>query len=68
MQVLMVQVQSGKLSMPAYLQRLRERITADKALAVKLKKRGRVKEAILVFNGRVKVMQAEVTGAEAAEQ
>ena len=43
------------------------RINRDKALALHLKKVGKVKEAVLVFNGRLKPMQEELKGAEAAE-
>jgi hypothetical protein len=64
--VLMAELQSGKLSMDAYLQRLRVRIAADRALAVHLKKAGQLKEAVLVFKCRVKVMQTELAGAEEA--
>jgi hypothetical protein len=64
--VLMAELQSGKLSMDAYLQRLRVRIAADWALTVHWKKAGQLKEAVLAFKCRVKAMQTELAGAEEA--
>jgi hypothetical protein len=63
MQLLVLQVQTGQLSMPAYLDLLRARIRADRALAQALAKASRHEPAKKVLR-RVKIMEKELTEAE----
>ncbi|KAG0240162.1 Coiled-coil and C2 domain-containing protein 1B [Actinomortierella wolfii] len=59
MQLLVVQVQSGALTMDMYCQKVKARIEKDKALALFFKKRQMLPEAKTALT-RLKIMQAEM--------
>lgn len=60
--VLVSQVQDGEISLPQYIDNLKERITQDKLLAVYLSKTDRKKDALSVMK-RIRIMESEVAGA-----
>jgi hypothetical protein len=63
LQVLVTQVQNGKLTLEEYLAGLRTAILSEGALALALHKAGRKADALRVMQ-RVKIMKAEVKNAE----
>jgi len=63
LQMLGVQIQSGILSLPDYLEKVKKAVEFDKKLALMLKKSDRKAEAVLVFR-RYKAMASEVQAAE----
>jgi len=63
LQVLVTQVQNGKLTLEEYLQGLRTAIVSEGTLAIALNKAGRKADALRVMQ-RVKIMKAEVQNAE----
>ncbi|KAG0255113.1 Coiled-coil and C2 domain-containing protein 1B [Actinomortierella ambigua] len=65
MQLLVVQVQSGLLTMDQYCARVKARMEKDKALALFFKKRQMILEAKKAL-GRLKIMQAEMKEVEDA--
>jgi len=62
--MLTASVQSGKLTLESYIQELKARVKKDKELAVHLSKNNRKPDAVAVLK-RVKIMEAEITGAGA---
>eukprot|EP00163_Fabomonas_tropica_P009412 TRINITY_DN1921_c0_g2_i6.p1 TRINITY_DN1921_c0_g2~~TRINITY_DN1921_c0_g2_i6.p1 ORF type:complete len:897 (+),score=257.89 TRINITY_DN1921_c0_g2_i6:375-3065(+) len=64
MQLLVIEVQTGKLTMPGYLERVKKAMLVDKKLAIQLNKMGKKQLAYQVLQ-RVKTMKAEVEEAEA---
>ncbi|KAH9158531.1 hypothetical protein LEN26_002904 [Aphanomyces euteiches] len=66
-QLLEIDMQSGKLTLDVYLERLRARIVRDKALARALFQRGLKMDAARVLH-RVKVMEQEIATATTAVQ
>lgn len=63
LQVLVTQVQHGKLSLEEYLAGLRSSIASESALAIALGRAARKEDAIRVLQ-RVKIMKAELQNAE----
>ena len=63
MQLLITEIQSGVLELPAYVERLKQQIERDKALALKLKRGNRKEDALVVMN-RIKIMKAEIESAD----
>eukprot|EP00294_Goniomonas_avonlea_P005735 CAMPEP_0114572088 /NCGR_PEP_ID=MMETSP0114-20121206/18098_1 /TAXON_ID=31324 /ORGANISM="Goniomonas sp, Strain m" /LENGTH=458 /DNA_ID=CAMNT_0001759261 /DNA_START=24 /DNA_END=1396 /DNA_ORIENTATION=+ len=59
MNVLVALIQTGKLSLPVYLDDVKKRIQADTQLALKLKKAGQIADATTVLK-RIKIATAEV--------
>lgn len=60
--VLVSQVQSGKITLPQYVEALNARIAQDKVLAVYCSKNDRKPEALRLMK-RIKIMETEVAGA-----
>jgi hypothetical protein len=64
LQLLVLQVQSGELSLEAYLQQLKASIQANKQLAIRLKQNGLTAEAREALR-RAKTMEQEISEVEA---
>ena len=64
--LLVAEVQSGKLDMPGYCARVSQRLRKDQLLALWLREAGRRDDALRVLK-RAKAMKAELAGVEAAE-
>lgn len=60
--MLEIEMQSGQLTLPLYLERILPRLAADKKLALHFKKEARKSDAARVFR-RYKAMSKEVQGA-----
>lgn len=61
-QMLEIEMQSGQLTLPLYIERLNSKIGEDRLLAASLSKQGHKQDAVRVLR-RLKMMEKEVAGA-----